>query len=110
MGAAREATRSGGAIAGTLALLASACGEYDVSRVKASLGDAQSQYEVSERYRVGRGVASDESAAVEWLRRSADGGWPRAELDLGVRHTEGRGVERSATEAARWLAPVVDRS
>ena len=51
MGAAREATRSGGAIAATLALLASACGEYDVTRVKASLGDAQSQYEVSERYR-----------------------------------------------------------
>ena len=49
-------------------------------------GHAEAQCLVSECYRHGRGVQKDEARADSWLQKSAESGWPKANLFLAHRY------------------------
>lgn len=47
---------------------------------------------------------SDFAGALEWLRKAAEGGWLRAQLDLGgIYYAGGQGVEPDAQQALHWF-------
>jgi hypothetical protein len=49
------------------------------------------------------GVARDDVAAAEWLKRSARLGNAEAQYALAQAYAEGRGVARDANEALGWI-------
>ena len=47
---------------------------------------------------------SDFAGALEWLRKAAEGGWLRAQLDLGgIYYAGGQGVQADAQQALQWF-------
>ena len=60
-------------------------------------------------YAEGSGTATDQSAALAWLQKSAAGGDVRAETDLGLRYIYGSGVIADQAQAAMWLKQAADR-
>lgn len=61
------------------------------------------QYCLADAYERGRGVAQDESMAIHWLERAADGGLDVALFQLGLRYKAGRGVAVDGLKAHRLL-------
>jgi TPR repeat protein len=55
------------------------------------------------RYDAGRGVPQDYVKSVEWLRKSADQGFVKAEYNLGCTYESGQGVSQNHAEAAKWF-------
>lgn len=54
--------------------------------------------------------ASDVAGALEWMRKSADAGYLRAQLDLGGLYMYGgKGIEKNAREALTWFSRAVDQ-
>jgi uncharacterized protein len=49
----------------------------------AEAGDPRAEYAIALIYRDALGVKRDKAAAWDWLRRSAEHGWPFAMFDLG---------------------------
>jgi TPR repeat protein len=60
-------------------------------------------------YYHGRGVEQDDQQAVEWFRRAADKGLPRAQYNLGVTYRDGRGVEQDYQQAVEWFRRAADQ-
>jgi len=54
-------------------------------------------------YRNGDGVARDDAMAIEWFRKAADGGDPKAQCSLGVMYVTGRGVTQDVDQATAWF-------
>ena len=71
-------------------------------RVTSVGGRAAAQNNLGVLYAEGRGVAMDESEAVQWYRRAAYEGLPVAQFNLGVMYADGRGVAQNEAEAAQW--------
>lgn len=47
---------------------------------------------------------SDFAGAMQWLRKAAEGGWLRAQLDLGgIYYAGGQGVQPDAQQALQWF-------
>jgi len=57
----------------------------------------------------GEGGAPDPAAAIVWLRKSAEGGFARAQYALGLLHESGEGVARSLTEATAWFLKAAEQ-
>ncbi|WP_336971752.1 SPOR domain-containing protein [Sphingobium aromaticiconvertens] len=53
-------------------------------RPLAQAGDADAQFNMGQAYKLGRGVQSDMSTAIEWYRKAAAQGHTRAEDNLGL--------------------------
>ena len=53
-------------------------------RPLAQSGDADAQFNMGQAYKLGRGVQSDMSTAIEWYRKAAAQGHTRAEDNLGL--------------------------
>jgi localization factor PodJL len=69
----------------------------------AQRGDAKSQYLLSKRYAQGGGVTRDLVKAAEWLRKSAQAGFPAAQYQLGtMTERGGDGVTRDPVQARVW--------
>jgi localization factor PodJL len=69
----------------------------------AQRGDVKAQYLLSKRFAEGGGVARDPAKAVEWLRKSAQGGFPAAQYQLGTLSERGsNGVARDPVQARVW--------
>ncbi|WP_139139118.1 SPOR domain-containing protein [Sphingobium phenoxybenzoativorans] len=65
----------------------------------AEAGDPDAQYNMGQAYRAGQGVDKDEAAAVEWFRKAAEQGLPKAE------DTYGRSLFQAGkrAEAMPWI-------
>jgi TPR repeat protein len=71
----------------------------------AEAGDAEAQYQLGNRYRLGAGVAEDSFEAASWYRRAAEQGHGMAMYMLGYLHYRGRVEEhRSLVSAYVWFA------
>ena len=57
----------------------------------------------------GEGGPSDPEAAVQWLKKSAGGGFARAQYALGLLHERGDGVPLSLTEATAWFRKAAEQ-
>ena len=74
------------------------------------MGDAEAQYYMGlvvnmlDRYSGYDGVRppSPRVDSLEWIRRSADQGYDRAQFELGYRYAQGDGIAKNEAEAARW--------
>lgn len=69
----------------------------------AAAGDAKAQYELSQRYEMGRGVAPDKTLAQSLLQNAAAAGNASAMLDLGSSYITGRFGQIDRHAAVRWL-------
>jgi TPR repeat protein len=82
------------------------CGEYarayEAALPLARQGEAGPQYVAGILLLEGRGVPRDALAGVDWLRRSAEGGDPRAQSALGRCYEKGLGVRRDVVRAYMW--------
>jgi len=54
-------------------------------------------------YDEGRGVAQSHSEALEWYRKAAEQGLPRAQYILGVMYSGGEGVAQNHVQAYLWF-------
>jgi len=60
-------------------------------------------------YYTGTGVPQDFSAAAKWVRRAAEQGYARAQLDLGYLYEQGKGVPVDYISAYAWYDAALDR-
>jgi hypothetical protein len=68
----------------------------------ARAGNLAAQFNLGVLFESGRGVRRDNSKALEWYRRAAEGGFAPAQHDLGVRCENGFGLPKDPVEAAKW--------
>jgi localization factor PodJL len=69
----------------------------------AKRGDAKAQFLLAKRYSEGSGVTRDPAKAIEWLRRSAQSGFPAAQYQLGtLSERGGDGIARDPAQARVW--------
>jgi cell division septation protein DedD len=74
-------------------------------RGPAAAGDADAQFNLGQAYKLGRGVPTDQGIAIEWFRKAALQGHPKAEDNYGLAlFQEGR-----KNEAVQWLERSVAR-
>jgi len=69
---------------------------------KAEQGDRESQYELGEAYRTGKGVPFDPVAAAKWLGKAAQQGHTTAQFEYGLLVLSGDGVDRDLVQAYKW--------
>jgi TPR repeat protein len=81
----------------------------DVLQRSADAGNAGAQYVMAESYRQGWfGVDRRPQEAVVLLRRSAEQGFPAAELAVGDLYLEGKLLSKDKAEAAKWYLKAAD--
>jgi TPR repeat protein len=83
----------------TVALTSLGCSEFDRLRIRAHLGGADSQILVGYAYETGKGTEKDPVKAVEWYRKAAAQGHPKAFGLLGETYRLGVGVRRDLIRA-----------
>jgi TPR repeat protein len=83
----------------TAALTSLGCSEFDRLRIRAHLGGADSQILVGYAYETGKGAEKDPVKAVEWYRKAAEQGHPKAFGLLGETYRLGVGVRRDLIRA-----------
>ena len=66
-------------------------------------GDANAQYLLGTRYRLGEGVSPDEYEAFSWYLRAAEEGHPAAQFYVGLMYLNGEGVTASDDAALEWF-------
>lgn len=72
--------------------------------LKAGQGDVQAQYEVGVCYTLGNGVEQNDSLAIRWFRKAAEGGHVQCQISMGVIYYNGsHGFETDHPEALRWF-------
>ncbi len=78
--------------------------EFDNLKKSAESGDPEAQYNLFFRYNSGRGVKADRSRALQWLKKSAEAGYARAQWYLGNEYIFGAsGLKADKNEALRWF-------
>jgi TPR repeat protein len=70
-------------------------------KLAADKGHPNAQFNLGQMYRLGQGMAKNQTEAVRWYRAAANQGFADAQLRLGIAYEEGDGVARNLTEAAR---------
>lgn len=94
--------------AGEKAMKAFETGDYPAAYALASADwaskDPEAAYMLSVMHANGLGAKQDEKAAVQWLRRAAEGGYGAAAVELGQRLEDGQGVPADPKAAAAWYA------
>lgn len=83
----------------------SAVGEaFRLWLLKAGQGDVQAQYEVAVCYILGNGVEQNDSLAIGWIRKAADGGHVQCQISMGAFYYNGsRGFDADQREAVKWF-------
>jgi TPR repeat protein len=90
-------------IAASLAIASCSSTENDNAlRAKASMGDANAQFELGVMFQYGRGVPENDAEAVRWYRLAADQGDARAQNYLGRMYDNGEGIAENDIEALKW--------
>ncbi len=82
-----------------------------VSRLVASAngGNVADEFRLGQLYVRGRGVPTDETAALGWFRKAADQGYAPAQALVGEAYRYGQGVTRSDATAIRWFRKAADQ-
>lgn len=75
---------------------------FYLTKAKAKMGSAISQFELGFMYDEGIGVAQSDINALSWYQKSAQQGYAKAQYNLGNLYREGRGVEQSYATAKKW--------
>jgi hypothetical protein len=70
----------------------------------ARAGDVESQFNIGQMYRLGRGIQRDVLEAKRWYERAAAMGYAPAQYQLGVLWERGDGVPPDLIEARGWFA------
>ena len=70
----------------------------------ARAGDVESQFNIGQMYRAGRGIQRDVLEAKRWYERAAAMGYAPAQYQLGVLWERGDGVPSDLIEARGWFA------
>ncbi len=68
----------------------------------ARAGDPESQFNLGQLYRLGRGIQRDMVQARRWYERAAERGYGPAQYQLGVLWERGDGVPVDPVEARAW--------
>lgn len=68
----------------------------------ASGGNAEAQYAMGERYRLGQGVAQNWFEACRWYQMAAEQGHAQAQCALAGCYAEGKGVRKDQSHAFAW--------
>ena len=76
---------------------------YQIWRIGAEAGDAQSQCWLGSLYANGEGVGVDDARALHWYLAAAKQGNHMAQANVGAFLFMGRGAPKNASEAVRWL-------
>jgi TPR repeat protein len=72
--------------------------------------DAEAQFELGRRYKLGlEGTKKDPRAAVKWFRLAAEQGHAKAQTKLGMAYQQGRGVDRDIDESIRWMRKAAEQ-
>ncbi len=77
-------------------------GNFDSLLESAKAGKAEDQYRVGNAYLFGKGVTTNYSKALYWLRLSASQGYATAYNDLGVCYSNGLGVPQDKFTALEY--------
>jgi len=84
-------------------------GQYEKAvaewRGPAEAGDARAQFNMGQAYKLGRGVPADKAAAMDWYRRSAEGGYGLAQAVLGLNLFQ----QGQHQDAMVWLKKAADQ-
>lgn len=73
-------------------------------RPLAAAGDAEAQFNIGQAYRLGRGVAQDEAAAMIWYERAARQGLTQAEANYGLLL-----LQKDRAAALPWLVKASEK-
>ena len=80
-------------------------------RAKAEKGDAQSQAELGDVFRLGAlGVERDDAEAVKWYRKAAEQNDAYAQSNLGFCYDNGLGVRKNDAEAVKWFREAAEQN
>lgn len=60
------------------------------------------QYNLSQFYRLGKGVPENLNEAFKWSKKAADQGYTSAQNNLGAMYDNGFGVPENDAEAVNW--------
>ena len=103
----------GGTDAGTEAWKSIQSGDYKAAFKKykalAENGDAISQFNVGQAYRLGKGALKSDKLAAEWYKKSAEQGYSDAQYNLGLLYKDGIGVIKSAKSAYSWMKKAAEQ-
>jgi hypothetical protein len=78
-------------------------------RKAAEQGYAAGQTNLGYMYANGRGVAKDDTEAVEWYRKAAEQGNALGQNNLGVMYRDGRGVAKDDVLAVTWFRKAAEQ-
>ena len=71
--------------------------------------NAESQFELGQRFEKGEGVSQDDVRAAECYLKSAAQGHTAAQFSLGLMYGRGRGVSRNGASAQQWLRQAAEQ-
>ncbi|XP_074645461.1 uncharacterized protein LOC141901850 [Tubulanus polymorphus] len=77
--------------------------QFHVTHAYAHLGFAEAQHQTGQRYMFGSGVEKHTEKAIDWYKKAADQGHPRAQYDLAVGHIKGHDTGLPAGHAHHLL-------
>ena len=78
-------------------------------RTAAAGGDADSQFQLADIYRYGKGVKKDYRESFEWAQKAANQGNAQAQHHLGIFYTYGMGVKKDLPEAFKWFQKAAEQ-
>jgi len=76
---------------------------------RANKGDAQAQFQLAKRYLSGKGVATDQTNAFQWLSKAAAQGLPEAQSQLGQCYAQGEGTAEDLDASIQWFRKAADQ-
>jgi hypothetical protein len=76
---------------------------FDICSSLALDGAAGAQYVLARMYGAGIGVEKDETKALYWFNRAAEGGDEQAQFTVGLSYLAGTGVPKDLVLAYKWL-------
>ncbi len=71
--------------------------------VGAVRGDAESQFDLGNAYRSGRGTIKDHKKKIRWYREAAEQGHVTAQYNLGFAYRDEQGIAQDHSEALKWF-------
>ena len=83
--------------------------EIEITRLAAAGGSAEAQYLLGNYYYRGRGVATNQTLAVDWFQKAADQGNIWAQCCLGACYLGGKGVTADKAKAVAWFRKAADQ-
>jgi TPR repeat protein len=88
-------------------------GQYDEARIiwlsLASRNNTSAMINLANMAEQGQGVPRDLSSTAKWLRKAAELGDQRGQLQLGLAYEKGLGVERDPKKAADWFLKAAEQ-